>query len=482
MPIHQFDNNPAAAPIQPRPMGPPMGASGNLGPQPQAPTGRRAYPSQPPAQLPMGPQSDSGSGFNSQQNPYGQQPRMGPPGPQPGQPQQYVQSATVPQFGAPKPGPPQYGGPAGPVTRGYGLQTQAGPVYGQPPGPGFQTADPPAFGGQPQFQAGFPGGTPMNHLQNGMQNMNMGSGGIPRNPAAPTAVNLLQKPPSITDLDTMLPPPSMAATQSVSQSPHSLCPPSYKRCTMTAIPQTQPVLAKCKIPLGLIVTPYRTLQPGEEPVPVVNPPQIVRCRRCRAYINPWVQFVEQGTRWKCNMCFLTNEVPGFFDWDGEARQQVDRMKRPELTHSVVEYIAPQEYMVRPPQPVVLLFLLDVTCPAVQSGMLEAVCKSLLACLDEFPNADGRTKVGFIAVDSALHFFNLNSGLADPEMLVVADIEDTFIPLPEDLLVPLSESRLVIEKLLAGLPNMFRGAAAMQNCLGRALQAAFKMIVSSLSRP
>ncbi|KAI8613402.1 hypothetical protein BC830DRAFT_1161697 [Chytriomyces sp. MP71] len=267
----------------------------------------------------------------------------------------------------------------------------------------------------------------------------------------------------------------MAATQSVSQSPHSLCPPSYKRCTMTAIPQTQPVLAKCKIPLGLIVTPYRTLQPGEEPVPVVNPPQIVRCRRCRAYINPWVQFVEQGTRWKCNMCFLTNEVPGFFDWDGEARQQVDRMKRPELTHSVVEYIAPQEYMVRPPQPVVLLFLLDVTYPAVQSGMLEAVCMSIMGCLDDFPNVDGRTKVGFIAVDSALHFFNLNSGLADPEMLVVADIEDTFIPLPEDLLVPFNDSRLVIEKLLAGLPNMFRGATATQNCLGCALQAAFKMI-------
>jgi len=39
-------------------------------------------------------------------------------------------------------------------------------------------------------------------------------------------------------------------------------------------------------------------------------------------------------------------VPQFFDWDPETRQHVDRMKRPELTHSVVEFVAPQEYMVQ----------------------------------------------------------------------------------------------------------------------------------------
>ncbi|KAI8618098.1 hypothetical protein BC830DRAFT_29902 [Chytriomyces sp. MP71] len=189
MPVHQFNNNPAAAPAQPRPMGPQMGAPGNLGPQPQAPTGRRAYPSQPAPQqqMPqmMGHQGVPGPGFNPQQNPSGQQPNMGPPGPQLGQPQQYVQPATVPQFGALKPGPPQFGGLAGPVQPGYSGQNQPAPIYGQQPGPGFQSVGPPAFGGQSQSQAGYPGGAPMNQLQNGMQNMNMGSGSMPRNPAAP---------------------------------------------------------------------------------------------------------------------------------------------------------------------------------------------------------------------------------------------------------------------------------------------------------
>ncbi|KAI9331099.1 Sec23/Sec24 trunk domain-containing protein [Obelidium mucronatum] len=273
----------------------------------------------------------------------------------------------------------------------------------------------------------------------------------------------------------MTAPLNMSPQQSVAQSPHSICPSAYKRCTLNAIPQTQAALTKTKLPFGLIVTPYRSLLPGDEPVPVINPPQIVRCRRCRTYINPWVQFVEQGTRWKCNMCFLTNEVPGFFDWDSDARQQVDRMHRAELTHSVVEYIAPQEYMVRPPQPVVLLFVIDVSFAAVQSGMVDTVAKSILEHLDDVPNSDGRTKVAFIAVDSSLHFFNLNSSLSEPQMLAVSDIEDAFLPLPEDLLVTLTESRPVIEKLLAGLPNMFRQTKNTQNCLGRALQIGFKLI-------
>jgi protein transport protein SEC24 len=99
-------------------------------------------------------------------------------------------------------------------------------------------------------------------------------------------------------------------------------------------------------------------------------------------------------------------VPSFFDWDTETRSHVDRMKRVELTHSVVEYVAPQEYMVRPPQPVVILFVIDVSFPAVQSGMVALAAKTILDTLDSIPNTDNRTKVGFMAVDAAIHFFNL----------------------------------------------------------------------------
>jgi protein transport protein SEC24 len=62
------------------------------------------------------------------------------------------------------------------------------------------------------------------------------------------------------------------------------------------------------------------------------------------------------------------------------------------------------------------------------------------------------------------------------MLVVSDLEDMFLPLPCDLLVPLTESRPVVEKLLASLGDMFKATQNPQNALGRALQIGHKLIV------
>lgn len=42
--------------------------------------------------------------------------------------------------------------------------------------------------------------------------------------------------------------------------------------------------------------------------------------------------------------------------------------------------------------------------------------------------------------STLHFYNLKSSLGQPQMMVVAEVEEPFVPLPDDLLVNLKESR------------------------------------------
>ena len=67
------------------------------------------------------------------------------------------------------------------------------------------------------------------------------------------------------------------------------------------------------------------------------------------------------------MCNMTNEVPQLFDWDQVRNQPGDRWARAELNQSCIEFVAPTEYMVRPPQPAVYVFLIDVSHTAVQSG-------------------------------------------------------------------------------------------------------------------
>lgn len=69
------------------------------------------------------------------------------------------------------------------------------------------------------------------------------------------------------------------------------------------------------------------------------------------------------------MCNMTNEVPQLFDWDQAKNQPADRWTRDELNHSVVEYVAPTEYMVRAAPPTVYVFAIDVSHSAIGSGIL-----------------------------------------------------------------------------------------------------------------
>ena len=51
-----------------------------------------------------------------------------------------------------------------------------------------------------------------------------------------------------------------------------------------------------------------------------------------------------------------------------------------------------------------------------------------------------------------------SSLSQPQMMVMSDTEDPFVPVPEDLLVNLAESRAVVEALLDSLPATYKDNA------------------------
>ena len=68
------------------------------------------------------------------------------------------------------------------------------------------------------------------------------------------------------------------------------------------------------------------------------------------------------------------------------------------------------------------------------------------------------------------------------MLVVSDVDDVFLPKPQDLFVTLNEARVGLEVLLGRINEMFQGTHQTGSALGPVMQAAFKLIVSSLSRP
>jgi len=269
------------------------------------------------------------------------------------------------------------------------------------------------------------------------------------------------------------------------------CDSQFIRMTVGALPNSAATKARWGLPLGAIVQP---MAPTAEPVPLVDfgASAIVRCRKCRTYINPFVQWTDGGRRFRCNVCGSLTEVPvDYFctvDANGRRRDQHERM---ELCKGSVEYAASQEYMVRPPMPPVYFFVIDVSAAAVASGSVEVVTQTIKACLDQLPG-ESRTQVGFLTFDSSLHFYNISAKLSAPQMMVVADLEgEPFLPIPtEDLLVNLSDARAVVDSLLDSLPSIVAPNNSPDSALGAALQAAHiamshvggKMVVCTTTMP
>eukprot|EP00899_Mesostigma_viride_P004661 jgi/Mesvir1/14196/Mv09651-RA.2 len=259
------------------------------------------------------------------------------------------------------------------------------------------------------------------------------------------------------------------------------CSSRFIRFSTNALPNSAALANRWKLPLGASI---HALAPGnpenDKDVPVVNFGQsgIVRCRKCRTYINPYAAFTEGGRRWRCNVCSLLNEVPVdyFCTLDAEGRRR-DVLERPELCCGSVEFVAPAEYMVRPPMPPVYVFVVDVSFAAYSTGCVGPIIETIKQCLDELPG-DERTQIGFLTYDTTLHFYNLKSTLSQPQMLVVTDLEDPFLPLPDELLANLRESRHVVDALLDSLAGIASQAQASETAVGPALQAA-QLIMSHI---
>ncbi|KIH59608.1 Sec23/Sec24 zinc finger [Ancylostoma duodenale] len=144
--------------------------------------------------------------------------------------------------------------------------------------------------------------------------------------------------------------------------------PSVFRCTLTMVPQNEELLKKSRLPLGLTLHPFRDMKN----LNIIQTSTIVRCRYCRTYINPYV-YLPDSRHWKCNLCNRNNDLPDDFCWDPNTKSFGDPVNRPEIKHPTVEFIAPNEYMLRPPQPAVYVFVLDVSAAAIEAGVQMRAC-------------------------------------------------------------------------------------------------------------
>lgn len=298
-------------------------------------------------------------------------------------------------------------------------------------------------------------------------------------------------------MEQKLPPPATTPLVAFDQGNAS---PKHARLTLNCIPSSYEQLAATALPLGLVLQPLAKQTDGEQAIPVLDfgetgPP---RCRRCRAYINPFMIFSNGGNRMTCNLCGHPNEVGAeYFAPTDPSGVRVDRTQRPELMLGTCEFLVPKEYWSKEPVGLRYLFLIDVSAEACNRGFLQGVCDGILAALygtdldedeavdDEEVNGDAEVKpskvpagakVGFMTFDREIHFYNVSSSLSAAQQLVMSDLEDPFAAISaEHLFVDAAESKKNIISLLRAIPQMFFNIKHAEPALLPSLQAALSAL-------
>uniref|UniRef100_A0A8B9BPH7 SEC24 homolog D, COPII coat complex component n=1 Tax=Anser brachyrhynchus TaxID=132585 RepID=A0A8B9BPH7_9AVES len=249
----------------------------------------------------------------------------------------------------------------------------------------------------------------------------------------------------------------------------------FQRCAMMNLSFSAVLVPTLTIPsCGPDPTPLYVVNHGE-----TGP---IRCNRCKAYMCPFMQFIEGGRRYQCGFCNCVNDVPPFFfqhlDHIG---RRVDHYERPELSLGSYEYVATLDYCRnnKPPNPPAYIFMIDVSYRNINSGLVKLICEELKTLLDKLPREEqeesSAIRVGFVTYNKVLHFFNVKSNLAQPQMMVVSDVGEVFVPLLDGFLVNFQESRSVVNNLLDQIPEMFADTNESETIFAPVIQAGMEAL-------
>ncbi|NXD19707.1 SC24C protein, partial [Spelaeornis formosus] len=395
----------------------------------------------------------------------------GPPSSQPN----HVSSPPPPStMAALHPGPPM-----------SGLHGPPPPTH--PPQPGYQMQQNGSFGQmrgpQPNYGGAYPGAP------------NYGSPPGPPPPAKrldpdsiPSPIQVIEddrnnrgSEPFVTGVRGQVPP---LVTTNFLVKDQGNASPRYIRCTSYNIPCTSDMAKQSQVPLAAVIKPLAALPPEETLPYLVDHGESgpVRCNRCKAYMCPFMQFIEGGRRFQCCFCSCVTEVPPhYFQHLDHTGKRVDFYDRPELSLGSYEFLATVDYCKNNkfPSPPAFIFMIDVSYNAVKSGLVRLICEELKSLLDYLPREgnmeESAIRVGFVTYNKVLHFYNVKSSLAQPQMMVVSDVADMFVPLLDGFLVNVNESRTVIASLLDQIPEMFADTRETETVFAPVIQAGLEAL-------
>ena len=212
----------------------------------------------------------------------------------------------------------------------------------------------------------------------------------------------------------------------------------YISTTSSIFPKDTKTLSQLSIPMSISLCPMKNT--GIE-IPFVNYEEnnIPRCpnRNCRAYMNPFVKFIEGGEKWICNLCGQINDTEDFYYSDVDKNGiRLDVNQKPELCCGSYEFFANKSYWKKGKGPTEAMFILafETSMGAIENGFFMACVESVKEVINNENFYNGKkVKIAIMTYNSGIDFYSYNEKYTQPQMLSVNE-DPVFLPTEKNNLI------------------------------------------------
>lgn len=188
--------------------------------------------------------------------------------------------------------------------------------------------------------------------------------------------------------------------------------------------------------------------------------EIPRCnnKNCRAYLNPFVKFIDEGEKWICNICGQKSQIENYFyntiDKNGI---RIDINEKAELCNTSYEFIANKNIYKKEKSPAeaTFYFIFETSNGAIDNGFLTASIESVKdAISNEIFYNGSNIKIGILTYNLGIDFYSYNNKFTQPQMLTVND-DQIFLPTStKNLIFNLKSDKEKILQILDLIQNTF----------------------------
>ena len=225
----------------------------------------------------------------------------------------------------------------------------------------------------------------------------------------------------------------------------------YIKSSYWTLPKTTALKKQIKLPFFLNFVPLS--KNANEQIPLLDYSESYdnpRCmnQKCQAYLNPFVEFINGGEQWKCNICKNINKVQDYYysatDNNGK---RLDQNTKPELNLGTYEFISYKDSLLKEGLSVLshnYYFLIDISLNAISSGFTQCVLESIKHCINNdlfYQYENYEIKICIITYDEKINFFPINiNNINDNNNISILTINESY----NDLFLPTSQKYLLVD--------------------------------------